>query len=78
MDLLSLIGSIIAILGNILVILKYRIGFLIWTFFGNSILGYLAYQRNDLPQVGLFFVYSAINLFGFWFWGKKKNTTMDS
>mgnify|MGYP001321331202 CR=1 FL=1 len=67
---LSWIATILCILGNILVVVKKKNGFLIW-FIGTGILLVLAIMRKDWSQAILFTIYEIINIKGFFEWRKK-------
>ena len=64
---LSWIATILCILGNILVVVKKKNGFLIW-FIGTGILLVLAIMRKDWAQTFLFTIYEFINMKGFADW----------
>lgn len=71
MTILDWVAVVICITSNILVIKKRAFAFLTWTA-GNCILIYLAMCDGNWARAGLFFVYSLINLYGFWDWTKKE------
>jgi len=68
---LDWIAVAICITSNILVIKLRPWAFLTWTT-GNCILIYLAVADGNWARVGLFAVYSFINLYGFFDWTKKR------
>lgn len=77
---LDWIAVAICVTSNIMVIKKRPFAFLTWTA-GNCILIYLAVQDGNWARVGLFVVYSLINLYGFWEWtrgGDSSAKTLDS
>lgn len=69
MTFLDYIAVIICVTSNIMVIKKRPLAFLTWTA-GNCILIYLAVLDGNWARVGLFVVYSGINLWGWWDWRK--------
>lgn len=66
---LSVIASILSILGNFLVNKKNRLGFVIWCI-SNTYWIYLALTIKNYPQSIMFLVYSVLNVHGFIKWGK--------
>lgn len=64
------LAAIMSIAGNVLVVKKKAAGFAVWTL-GNAIWIALAAVRRDWPQVALFVVYSALNLWGLVAWRKQ-------
>lgn len=64
---ISWLAFVLAVLGNILVILKIRSAFVVWSI-ANAAWIYLAIGRGDIAQVALFTVYIALNLWGFYRW----------
>lgn len=66
---LDFIAVSICIISNIMVIKKRPFAFLTWTG-GNCILIYLAIMDQNWARMGLFIVYSLINLYGWRDWTK--------
>jgi len=63
----SWLAFVLAVTGNILVVLKIRIAFVIWNL-ANIIWIYLAASRADWAQVALFTLYVLLNVWGFIRW----------
>ena len=69
--LLSALGAFFSLLGNILIIMKKRIGWLAWII-GNILwILFNVFGDFNLPMVIMYAVYFIINLIGFIQWRKK-------
>ena len=71
MTVLDWVAFAICVASNIAVIKHAPFAFLTWTA-GNCILIYLAVCDGNWARMGLFVVYSCINLYGFWEWTRGK------
>ena len=69
MTLLDWLAFAICVTSNIMVIKRRPLAFLTWTG-GNCILIYPAVLDGNWARVGLFVVYSGINVWGWWDWRK--------
>jgi hypothetical protein len=67
MTILDWIAFAVCVTSNIAVIQHIPLAFLAWTM-GNCILIYLAVRDKNWARMGLFVVYSIINLYGLWEW----------
>ena len=69
---LSILGTIFSLGGNILIILKKRSGWLAWII-GNLLwIGFNFAGTINWPMVLMYLVYIVINITGFIKWSKKK------
>ena len=69
--LVSTLGSIFSLAGNIFIILKKRVGWLLWII-GNLLwILYNFLSEFNFPMVLMYLVYMIINITGFIKWKKK-------
>ena len=67
---LSIIGTILSLGGNIFIAKKNRIGFVLW-FIGNVVwIAVNIIGTVNIPMVLMYVVYMIINVVGFIKWGK--------
>ena len=67
---LSIIGTILSLGGNIFIAKKNRIGFVLW-FIGNVVwIAVNIIGTVNIPMVLMYVVYMIINIVGFIKWGK--------
>ena len=67
---LSIIGTILSLGGNIFIAKKNRIGFVLW-FIGNVVwIAVNIIGTVNIPMVLMYVVYMVINIVGFIKWGK--------
>lgn len=67
---LSIIGTILSLGGNIFIAKKNRIGFVLW-FIGNVVwIAVNIIGTVNIPMVLMYVVYMIINVIGFIKWGK--------
>jgi nicotinamide riboside transporter PnuC len=67
---LSIIGTILSLGGNIFIAKKNRIGWLMWLI-GNVVWIVVNFLGNpNIPMVLMYVVYMVINIIGFIKWGK--------
>lgn len=67
---LSIIGTILSLGGNIFIAKKNRIGFVLW-FIGNVVWIAVNFFGNpNIPMILMYVVYMVINIVGFIKWGK--------
>jgi len=74
MDILSVISTIFALTGNLLVNFKMKIGFIIWCI---SNITWIIYNFVILPEpnwsmIFMYIVYFILNIMGFVLWSKKE------
>ena len=68
---ISALGAICSLGGNIFIILKKRVGWVIWII-GNILwILYNFISKFNAPMVIMYLVYAIINIIGFIKWGKK-------
>ena len=67
---LSIIGTTTALLGNVLVMFKKRIGWLIWLISNAFWIAVNFFGEMNVPMVLMYVVYMVINIIGFIKWGK--------
>lgn len=67
---LSIIGTILSLGGNIFIAKKNRIGFILW-FIGNVVwIAVNIIGTVNIPMVLMYVVYMIINVIGFMKWGQ--------
>lgn len=67
---LSIIGTILSLGGNIFIAKKNRIGFVLW-FIGNVVwIAVNFFGIPNIPMILMYVVYMVINIVGFIKWGK--------
>ena len=69
---LSIVGTITALSGNVLVVYKKRMGWLIWLL--SNVFWVLVNFAGEMnvPMVMMYLVYAIINVTGFIKWGRKE------
>lgn len=70
--LFSVLGTVFSLGGNLLIMAKKRLGWLVWILGNLCWIGYNWFGEWNTPMVLMYVVYFVINVGGFIEWSKKK------
>lgn len=68
---LSIAGSALSLLGNVLLALKKRSGWIVWILGNIAWILYNVFGDMNIPMVIMYAVYFVLNVFAFVNWSKK-------
>ena len=69
---LSIIALILSLIGNVLVNLKYKMGFIVWSVANIFWIIVNIISNLNIPQILMFITYLGLNIHGFILWNRKE------